>query len=82
MSGNCQNMVVVDNRQSDGSPIIYQCGRDRGGERVLCAEHEAYYKNRFPQGWLYYPGDLCPHGVYVGGCGADYMCGHCENGEN
>jgi hypothetical protein len=22
----------------------------------------------------------CPHGVYVGGCGIDYMCGRCENG--
>lgn len=24
----------------------------------------------------------CRHGVYVGGCGADYMCGACENGEH
>ncbi len=23
----------------------------------------------------------CEHGVYVGGCGADYMCGRCESGE-
>ena len=23
----------------------------------------------------------CVHGVYVGGCGPDYMCGHCEMGE-
>lgn len=22
----------------------------------------------------------CEHGVYVGGCGADYMCGYCEQG--
>lgn len=22
----------------------------------------------------------CKHGTYVGGCGADYMCGYCENG--
>lgn len=22
----------------------------------------------------------CKHGVYVGGCGADYMCGMCESG--
>lgn len=27
------------------------------------------------------PGDgHCEHGVYVGGCGADYMCGACEDG--
>lgn len=23
----------------------------------------------------------CEHGVYVGGCGADYMCGWCESGD-
>ena len=23
--------------------------------------------------------DYCPHGVYVGGCGIDYMCGICES---
>ena len=22
----------------------------------------------------------CEHGVYVGGCGIEWMCGHCENG--
>lgn len=27
------------------------------------------------------PNGYCVHGVYVGGCGADYMCGHCEMGE-
>ena len=26
------------------------------------------------------PYPYCPHGVYVGGCGADYMCGYCEMG--
>lgn len=28
------------------------------------------------------PRGYCVHGVYVGGCGADYMCGHCEMGED
>lgn len=28
---------------------------------------------------LHYP--YCPHGKYVGGCGADYMCFHCEMGD-
>jgi len=23
----------------------------------------------------------CPHGTYVGGCGADFMCGPCELGD-
>jgi hypothetical protein len=27
----------------------------------------------------HYP--YCVHGKYVGGCGADYMCGECEMGE-
>jgi hypothetical protein len=27
----------------------------------------------------YYP--YCVHGTYVGGCGADYMCGACEMGD-
>lgn len=28
----------------------------------------------------YYEGDHCPHGVYVGGCGIDWMCQWCEDG--
>jgi hypothetical protein len=24
--------------------------------------------------------NYCKHGTYVGGCGADYMCGWCESG--
>jgi hypothetical protein len=42
---------------------------------------DTYYKVRYPQGWNYYPGDVCCHGVYVGGCGIDWMCGPCEDGE-
>jgi hypothetical protein len=26
------------------------------------------------------PDGYCPHGVYVGGCGVDLMCGWCEDG--
>lgn len=26
------------------------------------------------------PEGYCVHGSYVGGCGADYMCGWCEDG--
>lgn len=26
------------------------------------------------------PDGYCPHGVYVGGCGIDWMCQWCENG--
>lgn len=28
----------------------------------------------------YYDGDHCEHGVYVGGCGIDWMCEWCESG--
>jgi hypothetical protein len=28
----------------------------------------------------YYDGDFCEHGVYVGGCGIDWMCSWCEDG--
>jgi len=28
----------------------------------------------------YYDGDHCEHGVYVGGCGIDWMCDWCEMG--
>lgn len=27
------------------------------------------------------PDGYCPHGVYTGGCGIDWMCGRCEDGD-
>lgn len=50
------------------------------GEKT-CAKCEPFYELLFPQGWSYYPGDVCEHGVYVGGVGADYMCLPCEMGD-
>ena len=38
----------------------------------------ARLEKMYPQGWSYYPGDTCQHGVYVGGCGVDWMCIQCE----
>jgi hypothetical protein len=38
------------------------------------------YREEYPQGWQSYPGDICPHGRYVGGVGIDHMCGFCEMG--
>lgn len=46
-----------------------------------CPECYPLYLDLYPQGWAYYPGDVCPHGVYVGGCGIDWMCPVCELGE-
>lgn len=57
------------------------CGQSVSGRMIFCNLCLAKYKKQHPQGWRYYPGDLCPHGVYVGGCGADWMCGICESGE-
>ena len=44
-------------------------------------EEAAEMEAKYPQGWRHYPGDTCKHGVYVGGCGADLMCGACESGD-
>jgi len=57
------------------------CGEYFGGVMALCSEHEAQAKLDYPQGWQSYPGDVCPHGKYTGGCGIDWMCGPCEMGE-
>jgi hypothetical protein len=43
-----------------------------------CNLHMKQMQERYPQGWRYYPGDVCPHGKYTGGCGVDLMCGYCE----
>lgn len=57
------------------------CGDTTQGEREYCGPCFDELKEMYPQGWHYYPGDVCPHGKYVGGCGADLMCGRCEMGE-
>lgn len=52
------------------------------GERLVCIECENKFMEQYPQGWRNTPGDLCPHGNYVGDeHGPDYLCGQCENGE-
>ena len=48
-------------------------------EKRLCDPCQVKYERQYPQGWETYPGDKCPHGVYVGGMGLDYMCGICED---
>jgi hypothetical protein len=56
------------------------CGAWYAGEKYLCNECERKARQAFPQGWRYTPGDVCPHGHYIGGCGPDYICGRCEGG--
>ncbi len=66
-------------RGDDWEPV--PCGTWYMGGKVFCEAHEAYYEQEFPQGWQSYPGDVCIHGKYTGGCGIDWMCGPCEMGE-
>lgn len=51
-------------------------------QKGLCDHHlEETVADDYPQGWRHYPGDVCPHGKYVGGVGWDRMCQRCELGE-
>lgn len=56
------------------------CGDWYNGGNVYCTAHEKLYLKDYPQGWKSYPGDICPHGRYTGGCGRDLMCPECEMG--
>lgn len=38
-------------------------------------------KNVDGEYWADSPRDHCRHGVYVGGCGYDFMCHYCEMGD-
>jgi hypothetical protein len=58
------------------------CGNWYGGEQQLCEKCVRRAEREYPQGWRYYPGDVCRHGVYTGGIGVDRMCGRCEIGED
>lgn len=75
------NIVVVIGHRRDQSLIEVECGTYVGGRKVLCDRCTKDANHRYPQGWRAYPGDTCKHGVYVGGCGVDVMCGACEGGE-
>lgn len=66
----------------EGYDEPYNCGDHIPGTgTALCQKHLDQAKARYPQGWSYYPGDICKHGAYVGGSGIDWMCGPCESGE-
>lgn len=41
----------------------------------LISEERAAIQRTMPEGY-------CVHGVYVGGCGVDWMCGRCEGGDD
>lgn len=69
--------ICIDPRES-GKPD--HCGKPSVFGYRYCQPCLEYYEERFPQGWKYYAGDVCMHGQYTGGCGADLMCGGCEDG--
>lgn len=59
--------------------VMSRCGQtSQYGTTLLCEECLDKAERDYPQGWRDYPGDTCPHGNYVGGNGADYICGECE----
>lgn len=62
-------------------PYDVMCGDWVQGSTVYCEPCGRQLEREYPQGWRYYAGDTCKHGKYVGGCGADLMCGYCEIGE-
>ena len=64
-----------------GREYKVKCGTPGPNEYHFCDPCDKKNEASYPQGWRYYPGDVCPHGVYVGGCGIDWMCGQCEVGD-
>ena len=77
-----QPQGIAPDGSLDYQIIEVPCGEWWDGGVVFCAGHKWLYEQEYPQGWESYPGDICPHGVYVGGCGIDWMCPHCESGED
>lgn len=63
------------------SGMVEYCGGTGNDGYVFCPQCEQNLREKYPQGWDYYPGDICRHGTYTGGSGIDYMCFHCEMGE-
>ena len=73
----CNNMC--DYVTISGREIKIKCGDTTPGMDVaLCNDCFRKAVKKYPQGWRNHPGDVCPHGKYVGGSGADFMCGICE----
>ncbi|MHA2046157.1 MAG: hypothetical protein ACW99G_15300 [Candidatus Thorarchaeota archaeon] len=77
MDNTCKAKVGVGVRR-DGTEIQVDCGKWYAGQREFCSDCVQEYLDKYPQGWRYYPGDVCQHGTYVGGCGVDHLCMACE----
>jgi len=80
----CENLVSQwVPRGYDYREIKTRCGSTGiHGQELLCEECQERLAREYPQGWRDTPGDVCPHGTYVGDAGGpDYLCGACEAGE-
>jgi hypothetical protein len=76
----CSTAVVAYVRR-DGTAVVVKCGTWHNGEEHYCPACESKLAKLYPQGWTAYPGDICKHGTYTGGCGVDHICPQCENGD-
>lgn len=81
LSGVCEGNVYWFTGR-DGVDHFARCGKYIGGEQMFCDPCEQKFMQMYPQGWNSYPGDVCSHGVYVGGVGIDWMCQRCEFGDD
>jgi hypothetical protein len=82
---NCKNQVSQFVPRGYGyREVLLPCGSTSiHGTTLICDQCNTKLEKSYPQGWRESPGDICPHGNYVGDAGGpDYLCGHCENGKD
>ena len=79
------NYIIENPIETTDPYICYRCGVDllttaseEENGKSICRKCYELLSERYPQGWNYYAGDTCKHGVYTGGCGVDLMCPQCE----
>ena len=82
----CENKVAQYIPKGMGwtfKEVLTPCGATGiHGAQLLCESCEKKAARRYPQRWRDVPGDVCPHGVYVGDRGGpDYMCPKCEDAQ-
>lgn len=81
MCKNKVNVYVSNDATPDSIEITVNCGdiynNGHSTKAALCPTCEKVANDNYPQGWQYTPGDICKHGVYVGG-DRDCTCYQCE----
>ena len=81
----CDNKLTLDvNFGGELVEITVTCGDlytdGHRTQTAQCPTCGAKAIANYPQGWRYYPGDVCKHGTYIGG-DRDCACGKCEMGD-